>query len=224
MDKHILKVSKRTLFGRKVKRLREEGLLPVNVFGKNIKSVSLEANTKDFMKVFEKAGETGLVYLDLEDTKDQKPVLITHVQVDPVRSMPLHADLHQVDLKEKVTANVPIKIVGESPTEKQNIGTVVQHTNDIEVEALPTDLPEEFEVNVSELLEVDQAIFVKDLKVDRSKVEIKTDPEAIVVKVEPPQKEEEVVPSASAEVETPATEGTPATETPDEGEAASAKE
>jgi large subunit ribosomal protein L25 len=104
----------------------------------------------------------------------------------------IHVNFLQVDLKEKVEAEVPVELVGESPAEKQSLGTVVQYLNEIKVEALPTDLPEKFEVDTSELAEVDQAIYIKDLKYDKSKVEVKNDPEEIVVKVEPPQKEEVV--------------------------------
>ena len=99
---------------------------------------------------------------------------------------------------------VPIEIEGESPAEKQNLGTVVQQIHEIEVEALPTDLPEKIIVDASILVEVDQAIYVKDLKVDK-KVEIKTDLESIVIKVEPPTKEEvvEVAAEVPAEGEAP---------------------
>ena len=85
------------------------------------------------------------------------------------------------------------------------MGTVVQYLNEIKVEALPTDLPEKFEVDVSVLAEVDQSIMIKDLKYDKAKVEVKTNPDEIVAKVEPPQKEEVLeVPPAPAEGEVPA--------------------
>jgi hypothetical protein len=86
---------------------------------------------------------------------------------------------------------VPVEVVGESPAEKQGIGAAVVLINELEVEALPMDIPEKFEIDISNLSEVDQAIYVKDIKVDNSKVKINHDLEAIVVKVEPPQKEEE---------------------------------
>ena len=118
----------------------------------------------------------------------------------------------RLTLKKKLKQRCLLLLIGESPVEKQSLGTVVQYVNEIKVEALPTDLPEKFVVDTSELSEVDQAIYVKDLKVDRSKVEIKNDADEIVVKVEPPQKEEvvEVVPvvAVGAEGAVPA-EGEP---------------
>lgn len=216
MSKSILKAEKRTIEGRKVKTLRKDGILPGNISGKKIKSQSVQVVLKDFEKLYKEIGETGL--LTLQVGTDEKPVLIHNLQLSPVSDEPVHVDFLQVDLKEKVEADIPVELVGESPAEKQAIGTVVQHINEIKVEALPTDLPEKFEVDVTELTEVDQSIFVKDLKYDKSKVEIKDDLEAIVTKVEPPQKEEIITPPAPAEGEVPA-EGvsTEGDETPAEG-------
>lgn len=191
MNKLTLKAEIRKISGRKVKNLRKDGILPGNISGKKIKSEAVQVVFKDFAKVYKEVGETGL--LTLEIGKEEKPVLIHNLQVNPVSDAPVHVDFLQVDLKEKVEADVPVELTGESPAEKQAMGTVVQYLNEIKVEALPMDLPEKFEVDTSELVEVDQSIMVKDLKVDRSKVDIKTGPEELVVKVEPPQKEEVVV-------------------------------
>ena len=210
MDKLTLNVEKRDLTGRKVKKLRKEGIVPANIFGKKVKSVSVQADAKTFEKIFINAGETQLVELTLD--KEKKPVLVHHVQRDPVTDQLLHIDFLQVDLTQKVTANVPVELVNESPAEKQGIGTAVQQINEIEVEALPADLPEKFEVDLSELAEVDQMVLVKDLKVDRSKVEITNSEDDIVVKVEPPKEEKEEPVATPAEGE----EGP--TEAPAEGE------
>ncbi len=197
MDKQILKVETRKVTGRKVKNLREEGILPGNIFGKKVESASIQVPLKDFEKVYKEVGETGLVILTIG--KEEKPVLVHNIQLNPKTDEMLHVDFLQVDLKEKVEAEVPVELTGESPAEKQSLGTVVQYVNEIKVEALPTDLPEKFVVDVSGMEMVDQAIKIADLKVD-SKVEIKNDPEEIVVKVEPPQKEE-VVEAPEAPVE-----------------------
>lgn len=197
MVKITLEVTKRTLLGRKVKTLRKEGLVPANIFGKNIKSNAIQLKKDDFVKVYEKAGETGIVDLKLD--KKENPVLIHHLQKDPVSDEVLHIDFLQVDLKEKVTADVPVETIGESPAEKQGLGTVVVQIDEIEVEALPTDLPEKFEVDLGVLTEVDQAIHIKDLKVDAKKVKILENLDEIVVKVEPLEKVEEVTPPPTAE-------------------------
>ncbi|KKQ97966.1 MAG: 50S ribosomal protein L25 [Candidatus Woesebacteria bacterium GW2011_GWB1_39_12] len=199
MNKLTLKAEKRKVLGRKVKKLRRDGILPGNLYGKKVKSEALQIDTNDFLKTYKEAGETGL--LELVINGDKRNVLIHNVQLDPVNDTPLHADFMQVDLKQKVTAEIPIELVNESPAEKQGLGTVVQYINEIEVAALPTDLLDKFEIDISKLTEVDQSVFVRDLMFDPKKVEIKEeDLEKIIVKVEPPRKEEVVAPPPEAEI------------------------
>ncbi len=230
MGKLNLKAEKRTVLGRKIKKIRREGLLPANVYGKKVASLSLQLDAKEFAKIYQEAGETGMIDLSVSGEKDVRPVLIHNLQKDPVSEDILHVDFRQVILTEKVTATIPVQITGEAPAETQKLGILVQQTSEIEIEALPADLPERFVVDVSKLAEVNQTIFLKDLTIDRKKIEIKTDPEQIIVKIEPLAKEEVVAPPAAAEVpaegaaptegEAPKTEGTdvaPAETKPEEG-------
>lgn len=224
MDKQDLKAQVRKEVGRKVKLLRKEGILPANVYGKKTKSEAIKVNLKEFAKVYSVAGETGLINLIIENgKKEEKAVLVSNLQHDPISDLPIHVDLREVDLTEKITAEVPVETAGESPAEKQAIGTVVQYIDEVEVEALPTDFPDKFIIDVSELTEVDQAVYAKDLKIDKNKVTILTDAETIIVKVEPPQKEEVVAPpEAEVPVEGTVAEGevAGAQTAPVEGEAA----
>jgi len=196
MEKHSIKAAKRKLLGRKVKTLRKKGILPANIYGKGVKSLSVEIKLSDFQKVYKKAGETGLVEIVVDSKK--RPVLIHNIQKDPVTDDYIHADFLQVDLKKKVAADVPVELSGEAPAEKQGLGTAVQYINEIEVEALPADLPEKFELDLSSLESVDDSIIVKDIKVDKKKVAVQNDPEQILVKVEELRKEE---PEPEPEVE-----------------------
>lgn len=216
MSKIEIKAEERKIEGRKVKKLRQEGILPGNVYGKKIKSQSVQINLKDFVTAYKEVGETGLLTLVVGG--DKKPVLIHNLQIHPVTNEPIHVDFLQVDLKEKVEADIPVELEGESPAEKQGIGTVVQYINEIKVEALPADLPEKFIVDTSTLSEVDQAVMVKDLSFDKSKVEIKNEIEEIVAKVEPPQKEEVVEAPAPVEGEEASTETTETGETENKSE------
>jgi large subunit ribosomal protein L25 len=186
-----LKAEKRKELGRKVKRLRRDGKMPANVYGKKAKSQAITVDLSEFEKVFEKAGETSIIELVIG--KSKHPTLIHEIQKDPVTDVPIHADFMQVDLKEKVTAQIPVELTGESPAEKQGLGTVVQYIDEVEVEALPTNLPEKFEVDISKLTEVDQQIQIKDLAVDKSKITIRNEEDQILTKVEPPREEEEEV-------------------------------
>lgn len=214
MNKHKLTAEPRSIVGRKVKKLREQSLVPGNVFGKGVKSQAVQLSAESFRDIYKDAGETGIIELTVG--KATNPVLVSNVQVHPVSDEVLHVDFRQIDLTQKISATVPVEIVGESPAEKSGIGTVVQQISEVQVEALPADLPEKFEVDVADLAEVDAAIFVKDLKYDKSKIQIEADEDQIIVKVEPPQKEEVVeAPVEPAEGEEVAAEGeaeTPGTE------------
>ena len=180
MKKYTLTAEVRTLVGRKVKNLRKEGKLPASLYGKHIKSLSLVLSEELFSDVYDKAGETGLIELHVD--KEVKPVLVHTVQIDPVSSALLHVELYQVNLKEKVKAKVPVVQVGESPAAAEKLGVLLTLLDEIEVEALPADLPEKIEVDISTLTAVDQEIRVSDLKVP-SEVTILSDIEQGVVKV-----------------------------------------
>ena len=192
MDKIVLNAKQRKLFGRKVKKLRREGILPGNVFGKGIKSLAVEVDLKEFSEVFKKAGETHVIYLEI--SKKQKPVLIQNVQLDPVSDDYLHVDFMQVDLTKKVTASVPVEVVGESEAEKTGLGTVVQYINEVEVECLPTDIPEQIQADISKLKTLEDTVVVADLKTS-DKVTVLNEADQILVKVEEVKEEveEEVV-------------------------------
>lgn len=234
MKKHKLEVEKRKTTGKKVKNLRREGVLPANIYGKKIKSLPVQLPLKDFDRVFKEVGETGLLELSVAGEDKARPVLIHNVQLDPLTSLPLHTDFFQVDLKEKVTTMAPLEITGEALAVKEKKGVLLHTLNGIEVEALPTDLPEKIEVDVSQLAEVDQEIKVSDLKVP-PRVTVLTEAGLVVCKISPlitaemeaeikKEKEETAAVAAEAAVERgeeappvegeapPAPEGAPAPE------------
>ncbi len=191
MDRISLQAEERIVLGKKVKRLRKDGKLPGHVYGSGIDTEHVAVDTKGFVKVYEQAGETGLIDLKIGSEKI-RPVLIRGVQYDPVESQPLHIDFYQVNLKEKVTVNVPIVILGGDDLElvKSGEAIVLQTLNEVELEALPTDLIENIEVDVSTLKAIDDAITVGQLNFDRSKLTINVDEEEIVVKLAPAISEE----------------------------------
>lgn len=192
MEKLILKIQKRKIFGRKVKNLRKQGFLPGNIYGKKIKSQAVKINKKDFLNIFKQAGETGLVQLILAEKKTPYTVLIHNPQIHPVSGEILHVDFRQVDLTEKVQVAIPVELKGEAPAVNKG-GVLVHLINEVEVEALPTDLPDKFEVDVSHLEEIGQSISIKDLKIDKKKAKILIDENQLVVNIEEPKKEEEKV-------------------------------
>lgn len=219
MKRESLKAEKRTIVGKKVKHLRREGILPANMFGKGIQSTSLQLPVKEFEDIYNKVHETGLI--DLTVDGQLYPVLIQNIHIHPITRIPLHADFFKVNLKEKVKATVPIIAVGEPKAVSDKIGVLLQPLSEVEVEALPADLPENIEVNVEGLSTIDQSLSLEDLKVP-SGVEILAEPSEMVFRIGELVSEEAEALAAEeeAEAEAASEEGT---ETPAEGETATAE-
>jgi len=212
-DKITLKVTTRKITGRKTRNLRKEGILPANIYGKDIKSQAVQLPTKDFKAAFKTAGETSIINLTLDKETKARPILVHNIHLHPVTDEFLHADFHQVDLTKKVTVAVPLKMIGEAPAVSKG-GVLLQLMDEIEVEALPSDLPDKFEINISKLKEIGQTINLKDIKIpDKAKLMV-DNLNQLVVKIEEPTKEEEK-PEEKPEEEVPV-EG----EEPKEGEEA----
>jgi large subunit ribosomal protein L25 len=180
MQKHQVQVEKRTVLGKKVKKLRKSGILPANIYGKGVQSLAVQLPYDKFEEVFEEAGETGVVNVVVDG--QTRPTLIHNVQYDHITQEPVHADFYQVNLKEKVTTMVPVVLVGEAKAVTEKLGLVLQPMSEVEVEALPTDLPENIEVDVTNLAAVDDQLMVSDLKAP-SGVEIVSDKDQVVVKI-----------------------------------------
>lgn len=220
MDRLSLQAEERKILGKKVKNLRKDGKLPAHVFGKAVEGESVTVVTVDFLKTFHQAGETGVIDLKIGTSK-VRPVLVRDVQYDPVSGKPIHIDFYQVDLTKKVKVPVPLVLIGEQ-SEKVHLGEAIllQTLNEVEVEALPSDLVEKIEVDTSDLKEIDDAITIGQLNYDREKLIIAVDPEEVVVKLAPAVTaemekllEEEAAQTAAVVEETAAAEGeTPVTE------------
>lgn len=193
MTKHILAHEKRSALGRKVKNLRKNGIVPGNVYSKAAPSENIQIKLADFEKLYKQVGESTLVYLG------DKPTLIRQIVRHPVSGQILHLEFNQVNLKEKVKAQVKIVLTGEAPAVKDGKGIMVQQTDHVEIEALPADMPEHIEVDISSLEEADQAITVKDLKLDQ-KLSAATDADTVLVKIEHLAKEEVKETPVAAEV------------------------
>lgn len=180
MKRHKLIVEKRKIVGKKVKKLRKEGLLPANIYGKTVKSTSVQVPLKEFEKIYKEAGETGLV--DLEVEGEIRPSLIHNVQKDYYKNQLLHVDFFQVNLKEKVTTMVSVVAIGEAKAVSEKIGLLLQPLSQVEVEALPTDLPEKVEIDVTSLASLNDQLTVASIKAPDG-VTILTDPNQVVVKI-----------------------------------------
>ncbi len=177
-----LNASTRTLIGKRARRLYREGKLPAVVYGHNAEPTPLTLDRLEFQKVFVKSGRTNLVDLAI-DGKTEK-VLVREIQFHPRRLGPIHVDLYQVDLQEKIRVQVPVHLTGESAAVKRGDADILQPIHQIEVECLPTDIPHGFDVDISPLAEIEDELRVSEVAVPKG-VTILVDPDELVVKIVP---------------------------------------
>ena len=174
-----LSVKKRDIHGKKVKNLRAQGLVPAVIYGKHVKAESISCVKNDLLKVYKACWYSTPV--ELTGDVDHL-VLINSLQLDPVSDEIISADFLAVSRTEKVAAKIPVVTFGESQLEKLNEGKIMLIKDEVEVEALPQDLPSKFEVDISVLQTVNDVFFVKDLKVS-NKVTVLDDPELPILTV-----------------------------------------
>ena len=191
-----LTVQLREETGKNVKRIRKDWLVPAVVYGKMLETpVLLKCVKNDFIRVYRTSGYS--TPIELTGAVDQL-VLLHAMQLDPVTDEVLSLDFLAVDKHQKVTANVPVVLVGESAVEKLNQGKIQLVKDSVEVSALPQDLPHEIEVDLSKVTSVNDVIFVRDLTVAK-KVEIVDDaqqPVVTVVELEGEEESQESTPAA----------------------------
>jgi len=203
MEEIELKTQKRTVLGKKVKNLRLEGLIPAVLYGHETESLPLQIEERELNRVLAQAGGHRLIALKIGRARKRQMALAREVQWDVISRKLIHVDFYAVVMTEKVTTEVPLVFVGEAPAAAAVGVMVLQGLDEIEIECLPGDLIEAIEVDLSGLEEMDQAIYVKDLRVPPA-VEVLTDAEEIVVKVgwaAAEEVEEVVVPVELEEVE-----------------------
>lgn len=167
---------------------RAEGMLPAVFYGPKEESVSIFVKTSDFLKTWKEAGESTVI--SLEGVGDGKEAIIHEVSVHPVTDTPVHVDFYIIEKGKKVEVEVPLEFVGESLAVKSLGGTLVKVLHEVSIEALPKDLPQEIEVDISALSDFEKHIVAGDLKIPDG-VTLLTGVEETVALVQEPREEEE---------------------------------
>lgn len=185
-----LTAEQRDLLGKQTAGLRHRGLIPAVVYGHGAPNRALTVSASVFQKVWQAAGESTLVDLQVGSEPPVKAI-IQDVQFDPASGKILHIDFHQVNMKEKVEVDVELSFVGEAPAVKELGGTLVKDHDTISVECLPQDLVKEIPVDVARLKTFDDVIRVQDLALPKG-LELKSPSEDIVVHIEAPRTEAEL--------------------------------
>lgn len=184
---------------KKPNALRESGFIPATLYGHSFESKSIQVSAKEFSKVPHRAySHVNLLEVEGGENYD---VLIKNVQVDPVKNIFLNVEFYRITKGEKVKVKVPIRYVGHSPAVVAG-GVLIVAYNELEIQCLPKDIPDDIEVNLEEITEIGQSIHIKDLKSKVGEaIAFLQHHDEVVVRVETPKehKVEEEVPAAEAE-------------------------
>ena len=207
-DSYTLVLQPREITGKNVKRLRREGIVPLGICGRGVEPFSAQIDEREFMRVINRAGYTGLIELSIPGRKKQSAFLL-ELQRHPLTTRILHADLRVVDVNVPVEVDIPVNAHGENMMVEKGTATLNQALTSITVRALPTQIPHEFGVDISVLTDFDQQIYVRDLPTADG-VEILVDPDTLVFMLAHPKVEVE------EEVATDDTEATAATDETEE--------
>lgn len=190
MEKIELAASSRELTGKKVKNLRTEGLVPGVLYGNKVESAHVSVGLRSLVKAYAIAGSNQILHLSVDDGKPYN-VMIQDLQTDSRSGLPVHVDFYRIKMDEKIKTQVPLHFVGESTAVYKLEGSLIHNLESVEVEALPGNLPENIEVDISVLDDFDKSIHVSDLAIPTN-VELLTDDSELVAKVDPPRSDEEL--------------------------------
>ena len=208
-------VERREVLGKRVARLRRDGVMPANIFGRGVDSLAVQLPARAAREMLIAHGTDSLIQLSVAGESAPRPVVVRAIQRHPVNRSVLHVDFYQVDLNRPIQASVPIHIMGEAPAVHVHQGVLLSGMDSVQVEALPADIPDNFEVSVDGLTELEMQIRASDLVLPPG-VTLLTDPDVMIVRVTPPRvvAEAEEVPegeepeeAAEAEAEGEAAEG-----------------
>ncbi len=202
MEEVLLKATRRNVIGKQVKALRRAGQLPGVLYGRGIEPLPVVFDLREANRVLSHVASSTLVSIELDGEKHM--ALVRERQRDFIKGSLKHIDFQVVSMREKLRVPVAIALFGESPAVKDFNGVPVTGVEELDVECLPQDLPQQIRVDISVLKKIGDGIYVRDI-VPPPNVEILDDPNEMVVLVTSPAVEEEV-------------EVAPAVEAPEGGE------
>ncbi len=203
MEKVVLKAEKRNVVGKQVKALRRAGKLPGVIYGRHVEPIAISLEAHSTGLAMTKLTSSSLVTIKLDGT--EYPALVRDRQRDYIKGNLTHVDFLAVDLNEKIRTMVGLHFIGVSSAVKDYNGVLVHNLEQLEVECLPTDLPERIDIDISVLKQIGDGIRVHDIAIS-DKVTILTDGDemvAVVTLAKEEATEDATVAVADAEVATP---------------------
>jgi large subunit ribosomal protein L25 len=200
MEEILLEAKKRSVLGKQVKALRRDGLLPAIIYGGKGTSIPIELDAHSASKILSQTSASTL--LTVKIGKQNHMVLVRDIQYDVIRRNPIHVDFLEVEMDTAIRTTVPIDFVGEAPGVKDQGGVLVTGLNEIEIEALPRDLPEKIVIHLELLKEIDSMITVADLDMGEG-IEVLTESDEVIAHIVYQEAEEELEEEIEGLVEAP---------------------
>ncbi len=191
MDVPTLKLDERTMIGKKVRRLRRQGVIPVHVYGAGIEPANLQVDDRTLNRLLPQVGSNIPVAVEYEGQHEENICFVREIQRHPVTETVIHVDFLRVDISQTVAAEVPLMLVGTSPAVTQMAGTILQNLQSLSIEALPMNMPAQVSVDISVLVDFDTTLAVSDVEVPGD-VTVLNDPVDVIVRVAPPRLEVEI--------------------------------
>lgn len=195
----------------KLSTIRNNGMVPAVVYGARVENQQISVSSIDFEKILKIAGESSAIVLELKNDKEEVlssgktesvkkiDVLIHEVQVDPIKGFPIHIDFLAIDMNKPVQVAIPLEFTGVAPAEKDGLGVLVKVMHEVEIEALPKDLPHNFLVDLSILVALDDQIHIGNISLPKG-VKMITDESEVVALIAPIK--EEIVESSPVDLST----------------------
>ncbi|MEK7184930.1 MAG: 50S ribosomal protein L25 [Patescibacteria group bacterium] len=145
----------------KLENIRAKGRMPAVFYGPKEKSTSITVSTIEFIKVYKKAGESSVIIL--KEGNNEHEALIHDIDVHPVTGAPRHADFYVIEKGKKIKVNIPLVFTGVSPAVRDKGAILVKVSRELEIEAIPKDLPHELSIDISTLIDFSSTITAKDI-------------------------------------------------------------
>jgi large subunit ribosomal protein L25 len=182
MEQLELKAMTRELTGKKVKRLRNAGLVPGVIYGSDVEAIPLKFNQREIESIVMRAGSSSLIRVSVEGENEPFMAIVRDVQRDIFKQTLTHIDLQALNMRETVQLPISVSLIGEAPGVEEMGGVLIQQIYEIEVECLPSDLIPSIDVDITGLEEIGDAISVRDLDIPDN-IEVFADPDDVVVQI-----------------------------------------
>src|SRR6185437_1351459 len=191
-----LHVERRSVLGKQVRHLRHQGLLPANIYGRDQESIAVQINAHEIDRALKTHGAATLYRLVIAPDGKEEVVMVRHITRQPATNVMQHVDFFHVQMTELMRAKVPVRLVGEAPAVKLHDGVLIQSLDMVEVEALPAELPDALELDISDMDELNTSRHASALKLPR-KVTLVTPEDEIIISIQAPRVVAEEAPATA---------------------------